>query len=131
MIIISTDPHHGALALLSSALVSPRLFFVVYLLAIAYSLLYLAYIPSGPVRAYNCVGGYSYGVYIYAFPVQQSVVALIPGVSVLLLLLISACINLSLALLSWHFIERRALAFKGCSTRWGWTSPSLRPMFLG
>ena len=101
-----------AIALLSSVLVSPRVFGVVYLLTIAYAVLYLAYIPSGPVRAYNRVGDYSYGVYIYAFPVQQSVVALIPGVSVFMLFLISACLTLVCAMLSWHCIERRALAFK-------------------
>jgi peptidoglycan/LPS O-acetylase OafA/YrhL len=44
----------------------------------AVHLFYLAYVPSGWIRKYNRVGDYSYGIYIYAFPVQQSVAALIP-----------------------------------------------------
>jgi peptidoglycan/LPS O-acetylase OafA/YrhL len=101
------------IALLTAAIANKHSFFVVYTLTIAYVLFYLAYVPSGLVRKYNQVGDYSYGVYIYAFPVQQSVAALIPGVSVLLMVLISAVVTLLLAVFSWHFLERRALGLKG------------------
>jgi len=101
------------IALLSSAMVDRHTFFVVYVLTIAYTVLYVAYVPSGLIRRYNQVGDYSYGVYIYAFPVQQSVAALVPGVSVLSLLVISAFVTLLFAAISWHLLERRALGLKG------------------
>lgn len=101
------------IALLASIIVNKDAFFVVYILTIAYVLFYVAYIPSGFIRKYNQVGDYSYGIYIYAFPIQQSVAALIPGVSVLSMLSISTSAALLLAALSWYLVERRALALKG------------------
>jgi peptidoglycan/LPS O-acetylase OafA/YrhL len=108
----------SVVALLVSSMVDRHAFFLVYMLTIGYTVLYLAYIPSGFVRAYNRVGDYSYGVYIYAFPVQQSVVALTPGISVALLCVISAFVTLLFAALSWHLLERRALGFKELYVGW-------------
>lgn len=101
------------LALLGSALLSHTAFFLVYQLSIAYILFYLAYVPAGLLRKYNALGDYSYGVYIYAFPVQQTLIALYPGISVAELTALSVTLTLLLALLSWHLIEQRALALKG------------------
>ena len=102
-----------ALALLVSATVDKRAFFLVYTLTVAYALFFLAYVPAGQIRSYNKIGDYSYGVYIYAFPVQQSITALRPGITVLALALCSAAITLPLAALSWHLLEKRALRLKG------------------
>ena len=101
------------IALLSSAVVNKHVFFLVYTLTIAYVLFYIAYIPNGRIRKYNEVGDYSYGLYIYAFPIQQTVAALVPGVSVVSMISISAPATLFLAALSWHLLERRALGLKG------------------
>ena len=100
------------IALLWSTFINAHIFFIFYVLTIPYILFYLAYIPSGDIRKYNLLGDYSYGVYIYAFPVQQSVAAMVPGVSVLSMIFISATATLLLAVISWHVLERRALGLK-------------------
>jgi peptidoglycan/LPS O-acetylase OafA/YrhL len=90
-----------------------NVFYVVYNVVLAYILFWIAYIPAGAIRSFNRLGDYSYGTYIYAFPIEQSVATLIPGVSVGVLALISLLLTLLFAVLSWHFIEKRALALKG------------------
>jgi peptidoglycan/LPS O-acetylase OafA/YrhL len=53
----------------------------------------------------------SYGVYLYAFPVQQIVVTLIGERTLLRLLIPSTFITLALAFLSWFFVEKRSISF--------------------
>ncbi len=99
-------------ALVSAAVIHKHAFFAVYTLTLSYVLIYVAYIPAGYIRKYNQAGDYSYGLYIYAFPVQQSLAALIPGISALTMILIASTISLVFAALSWHLIEQRALGLK-------------------
>lgn len=94
-------------------------FFIVYTLSLAYLLLWLAYVPAGAARRFNRLGDYSYGVYIYAFPVQQSLMALVPDLSVAQMIAASTAVTLTLAALSWHLVEKRALALKGRLTAKG------------
>jgi peptidoglycan/LPS O-acetylase OafA/YrhL len=57
-------------------------------------------------------GDYSYGMYIYAFPIQQAVAYLQPDIGIEAYLLVSFFSTVSVAALSWQFLEQRALAFK-------------------
>lgn len=63
-------------------------------------------------KLFTFTGDLSYGIYIYAFPVQQSIVHLFPGTTQLALLAWSLCVTLVLAFLSWRFIEYPALKLK-------------------
>lgn len=100
-----------AAALILSAL-ERDLFVIVYSLSLPYLILYLAYVPSGLVRDFNRLGDYSYGIYIYAFPVQQSVASMAPQMPVYALSGIAFAITLVLASLSWHIVEKRCLGMK-------------------
>lgn len=89
-----------------------EMFFIYYNLSLPYLLLWVAYVPGGAIRKFNRLGDYSYGVYIYAFPIQQSLMALFPGISIAWMVGASAAATLTMAALSWHLIEKRALALK-------------------
>lgn len=78
--------------------------------ALAYSTLWLAYVPKGPLLAYNRLGDYSYGVYVYAFPMQQLMAHLFPGQGPLANIALAAPPTLVCAVLSWRLVEKRALA---------------------
>jgi peptidoglycan/LPS O-acetylase OafA/YrhL len=57
-------------------------------------------------------GDYSYGMYIYAFPIQQAVAYLEPDIGIEAHLLVCFVVAVLLAALSWHLVERHALALK-------------------
>jgi len=96
----------------ASLLAGRTVFFWVYMMAVPYIVLYLAYVPSGVVRAFNDFGDYSYGTYIYAFPVQQMVAAVMAPLSPMEMFAYSAIITFTLAYFSWNLIEKRALKLK-------------------
>lgn len=87
-------------------------FNAVYPLAIGYIVFFIAYVPDGFATGYRKVGDYSYGIYIYAFPIQQLIVAVFPGASIITVLAGSAVATLIFAIASWHLIEKRALTLK-------------------
>jgi len=83
-----------------------------FTLTLAYGTLVLAYHPRIQWHAYNRAGDYSYGLYVYAFPVQQTIVAHVPGLAPIELFGVSFAVTLALAAISWHALERPALALK-------------------
>jgi peptidoglycan/LPS O-acetylase OafA/YrhL len=63
-------------------------------------------------RGFNRFGDYSYGIYLWGFPVQQMWAAVVPGMSSLANSLAAFPIALSFAVASWHLIEQPALRLK-------------------
>lgn len=62
------------------------------------------------VRDAGRFGDVSYGLYLYAFPVQQLVIQFLPGAQYPVLLCVA--FTLPLAFLSWHGVERPALRWR-------------------
>ena len=110
-------------AVLASAF-DKRVFAYCYPLALPYLVFFLAYVPGGLVRSFNRIGDYSYGIYIYAWPVQQMTAALVPGVKPLEMFLLSFLGTCALAVVSWHLIEKPSLAMKSDVAPVASTGPS-------
>jgi peptidoglycan/LPS O-acetylase OafA/YrhL len=98
-------------AYLLSLLTSPALHQTVTIVTVPYLTLVLAYRTAAIVTLYAGVGDLSYGIYLYAFPIQQVLSQYIthnPWVIFAMALPISA----SLAFVSWRVIEAPALRLK-------------------
>lgn len=95
---------------LAAALLKPTILFApAFMIAIAYAVFVLAYRPGGAVRRYNALGDYSYGIYVYAFPVQQALVAVAGPMSPLENMAFAFPVTLLLAVASWTLIEKPSL----------------------
>lgn len=83
-----------------------------YALLLPYITLWLAFnLPW--LNGFNRLGDYSYGIYIYAFPIQQTIVSHWPTIDVISFFYLSLGLTLLLAIPSWHWIEKPALSYKG------------------
>lgn len=86
------------------------------ILALSYGVFWLGYAPSGRIRQFNRLGDYSYGIYIYAFPLQGLAVWLWGAGSPTDNILLSFPMVLICAVISWHWIERPALEISRART---------------
>ncbi|MEO6690467.1 MAG: hypothetical protein ABIS07_10950, partial [Dokdonella sp.] len=90
-------------------------------LTLAYFVFWFAYVPRLPTipKEFDL----SYGVYLWAWPVQQSVIMLGHVREPLVVFAITAPIVLVIAAFSWRYIEKPALALKDSP----WFAASPRP----
>ncbi len=79
-------------------------------LFVGYGTIYVASIDLGPLRQLANRYDLSYGTYIYAFPVTQTLLTLEPTLGVGSLIALTIFVVLPISLLSWVFVERPALA---------------------
>ena len=75
------------------------------MLWVAYCALWVAFVPNLGRAFVNKVGDYSFGLYIYAFPVQQTIRLLYPDIDILGVFVFGLLLTLPLAIASWHCVE--------------------------
>ncbi len=86
---------------------------IVSIICVPYLVLYAAYLPVGGLHAFGRHGDFSYGLYVYSYPIQQSLVWYAGDrLSVAALAVLTFLLTLPLAVLSWNLLESRALALK-------------------
>ena len=75
-----------------------------------YVLFFLAYVPQGAAQRFGRFGDFSYGTYLYAFPVQQILLLFFPrSTTPIGLFFMTTPLALLLAVASWHGVERHFL----------------------
>ena len=85
---------------------------IVTTIAFAYLVFYLSSYPKGLIRKFNeYVGDYSYGIYIWSFPIQQLLIHNYPQISPVYLFFVSLFFSICMGALSWHLVEKKCLQF--------------------
>ncbi len=104
--------HGGILAVLLTlfvATIGTRFGVLGVAMFLGYATLYVACWPLGALRALSNRYDISFGIYIYACPIQQLLVGHFPEAGAGALILLAIAVTLPVALLSWLLIERPAL----------------------
>ena len=104
----------GLIALVIYSWVGPRGLDRTAMLAFAAALVHLGLRISSGAKLTDRIGDLSYGLYIFAFPVQQMLAqwSMGRGWSFGLSFGLSLALTIALAYASWHLVEKRALRFK-------------------
>jgi peptidoglycan/LPS O-acetylase OafA/YrhL len=102
-----------ALGAMYFAAVRPTGFNAVYATWFSYLILYLSFHPKLKLPDLGKHGDFSYGLYLYAFPVAQICILLLGADNPWLILLLGFIITMLLAVFSWFAVEKPALRLKG------------------
>lgn len=81
-------------------------------LAVPYTTLSVATASTPYIRSVGRYGDFSYGFYIYAFPVQEAFAHLFPQTHVALFIVATTLITMACSVASWHLVERPMLRLK-------------------
>ncbi|TSD64653.1 acyltransferase [Inquilinus sp. KBS0705] len=88
------------------------LYSYVFMAVLVYGVFVFAYHPKLHISLAKNWGDFSYGRYIYTFPVQQMLIAKFGILGPINNFLLSVLLTLPLAMLSWYYMEKPILALK-------------------
>ncbi len=71
--------------------------------------MWIAFLPGLSTRKLECPGDASCGIYIYAFPIQQTLRLIFPEIEPLALVAATLAITTPLVFASWHGLEKPCL----------------------
>jgi peptidoglycan/LPS O-acetylase OafA/YrhL len=96
-----------AVTVVGASRLSPHLTHIVAAPALAYATFYMAFSRSISVRRAAAWGDFSYGTYLYAFPIQQMLFASWGhALNFLGYFVLSLCLSLLAGVASWHLVEK-------------------------
>ncbi len=102
-----------SLALVLFASFQGKMLHIVMPTAGSYILFYIAFHPLINYSKFASKGDFSYGVYLYAWPIQQLLMYYLSDhIEPLTLFGMATLITLAMAFLSWHLVEKRFLQLK-------------------
>jgi peptidoglycan/LPS O-acetylase OafA/YrhL len=83
-----------------------------------YLIFWFAFLKETPrLNRINVGRDLSYGIYLYAWPVQSLLIYFVLGISPIAVMALATIATSTLALLSWHLIEKPMLALKRIGRR--------------
>lgn len=71
----------------------------------------IGFIPVVFIRTFGKIGDMSYGIYIYSFPIQQTLMWFFK-MNTYTLMISSVLLSIGFGYLSWHWVEKKALKYK-------------------
>ena len=99
------------LIVLAACMRNTPLYLHAFLAALTYGCFWFAYAPLG-LDAFNRLGDYSYGLYLWGFPLQQTAVHLFDDPGPTQISVFAWPTAMLCAIVSWHLLEKPALALR-------------------
>lgn len=81
-------------------------------ISLAYLIIHLGFIKTTHIKNFTKHGDFSYGLYIWAFVVQQVTASFLPNINFYFYFIIAVLVTLCFAGASWHLIEKPSLKLK-------------------
>jgi hypothetical protein len=83
-----------------------------FLASFCYTIYYACFCSKLYVAKLNFKNDLSYGIYVFAWPIQQTIIYFYPQMDTAFFLILSSAFTLILAYCSWHYVGKPALTLK-------------------